>query len=373
MYTQCSHCSTLFRVTAQQIRQAAGMVRCCLCHQPFNALAALSEEPPPELTEYESTQAAKTPPPTPGIPHREVRSTVERSMAAPAPSREPVLETKAATHAGLVDVFADEPEGDVRVEAALADDSIDEAWRDEPVDPEFVLAPAEETEEESEESDLPLPLDEDVLEAVEAPGDDDLTDAVEPGLGAGSGEVEMDEPPPLRFVSPIDEEPPTPAGRGWIRFVAWGLGALVLVALLGFQYAYFMRDDLARNPTLRPWLSAMCSVAHCRLPLRRDLNQIKILRGRVLTEPGHPGVLMVRATLVNEAPFAQPYPQLRLTLMDINGNVTGRRWFAPSEYVADTVLRKQMGAGMPPKQPVAVRLELVDPGHNSENFEFDFR
>lgn len=370
MYTQCSHCSTLFRVTPQQLRQAAGMVRCCLCHQPFNALAALSEGPPPELTEYEAEQAAHAPG---AAASSRSRSTVERSMAAAAPSSQPVA--KAAVQAEPAETFVDgDSDADPRDEADFLDESLEDVWRDEALDPEFVLSSVDEPIDEVGASEVPVSADDDMLEAVDAPAQDGVDEEAGPVLEAAAGELTETEPLPVHFATPVEEVPPASSqGRGWARFVAWGIGALVLVVLLGVQYAYFMRDDLARYPNLRPWLSAMCSVAHCKLPLRRDLNQIKILRGRVLTEPNHPGVLLVRATLVNEAAFAQPYPQLRLTLMDINGNVTGRRWFAPAQYVADTVLRKQMGAGMPPKQPVAVRLELVDPGHNSENFEFDFR
>lgn len=50
MYTRCPHCSTIFRVTAAQLRAAFGEVSCGSCHTTFNALNALSDELP-ELTE----------------------------------------------------------------------------------------------------------------------------------------------------------------------------------------------------------------------------------------------------------------------------------------------------------------------------------
>lgn len=49
MYTQCTSCATLFRVTSRHLRVAGGMVRCCLCHETFNALLSLSDELPAGL------------------------------------------------------------------------------------------------------------------------------------------------------------------------------------------------------------------------------------------------------------------------------------------------------------------------------------
>ncbi|MCJ7591771.1 MAG: zinc-ribbon and DUF3426 domain-containing protein [Woeseiaceae bacterium] len=46
MYTQCPDCEIAFKVTADILKQAAGMVRCGGCGNAFNALAYLSEQMP---------------------------------------------------------------------------------------------------------------------------------------------------------------------------------------------------------------------------------------------------------------------------------------------------------------------------------------
>lgn len=46
MYTQCPECGIAFKVTADVLKQAAGMVRCGGCGDAFNALAFLSETMP---------------------------------------------------------------------------------------------------------------------------------------------------------------------------------------------------------------------------------------------------------------------------------------------------------------------------------------
>ena len=46
MFTQCPDCDTAFRVTAEVLKQAAGMVRCGRCGHAFNALEYLTETKP---------------------------------------------------------------------------------------------------------------------------------------------------------------------------------------------------------------------------------------------------------------------------------------------------------------------------------------
>ena len=44
VYTQCSKCETVFRLSAEALRAAGGQVRCGRCGEVFNALARLPEE-----------------------------------------------------------------------------------------------------------------------------------------------------------------------------------------------------------------------------------------------------------------------------------------------------------------------------------------
>src|SRR6267378_4424879 len=44
VYTQCSKCETVFRLSAEALRAAGGQVRCGRCGEVFNALARLAED-----------------------------------------------------------------------------------------------------------------------------------------------------------------------------------------------------------------------------------------------------------------------------------------------------------------------------------------
>src|ERR1700722_4895781 len=55
MFTVCSKCNLRLTVTATDLRAAQGYVRCGRCHNVFNALAALADDP------GRATEAASTP------------------------------------------------------------------------------------------------------------------------------------------------------------------------------------------------------------------------------------------------------------------------------------------------------------------------
>lgn len=44
MYTRCPHCTTIFQITAEQLRAAHGDIPCVTCKQPFDAVQSLSDD-----------------------------------------------------------------------------------------------------------------------------------------------------------------------------------------------------------------------------------------------------------------------------------------------------------------------------------------
>lgn len=162
-----------------------------------------------------------------------------------------------------------------------------------------------------------------------------------------------------------------PARRS--RRYGWLAGIVLLTASLGLQAAYVMRDDLAGEARWRPWLEAMCAVAGCELPLMRDVDAIRLVRGRVTEHPEIPGALVATAALVNDASFRQPYPLLQLSLLDNNQNISGERWFHPEDYLGDGAGRRDWTAGMAPGATTRVRLVLEDPGTGARQYIFDLR
>lgn len=158
--------------------------------------------------------------------------------------------------------------------------------------------------------------------------------------------------------------------RQWPRVLA--VMALVLLALL--QYGHFNSTRLAREATWRPFISSLCAVTGCPVPARRAPERMAIADRTVRAHPDVQGALEVDAVLVNRAPFAQPLPQVRLTLRALNGEVVGARWFVPEQYLA----AGQPGlagadAVLPPEATARLHLEVREPAQGAAGFEFAFR
>lgn len=159
----------------------------------------------------------------------------------------------------------------------------------------------------------------------------------------------------------------------WAATALWALGIVALLALLIAQYAYFMREDLARYAALRPALENLCAVvntlAPCEIPLRRDVSQIAMQEREVTAHPSVADALMASVILVNKAPFPQPYPSVELTLADTSGTIVAKRRFQPSEYLEKDAAIK---SGMAPGQVVPVLLELAAPSLDFQLASWDF-
>ncbi len=129
-------------------------------------------------------------------------------------------------------------------------------------------------------------------------------------------------------------------------------------------------NTLRLAPGLRPVVEDACARLGCVVPVARDLARLRIASRDVREHPRYRGTLLVNATLVNDAPFVQPWPVLELTLHDVAGRLLGRRRFRPGEYLDASIDR---GAGMPPGVPVYIVLEIAGGADTAVSFEFEFR
>ena len=147
--------------------------------------------------------------------------------------------------------------------------------------------------------------------------------------------------------------------------------ALLCVLSLLAQYAWFLPGDLtARYPMARPWVERFCAQAGCTLPLERAPQLVSLAHRDVRVHPKYEGALHIAATLVNKAPFSQPFPTIVFTLYNVNGQTIASRRFAPAQYLDREVA--DAPAMMPPLEPVKVVFELLAPEEAAVSFEFRF-
>ena len=349
MYTQCPQCNTVFRIHTHQLSQARGQVRCGICSHCFNALESLTEHldrfsvpPSPKIA------AAPAGEPSAHLAHEERLPQAE--AAATAPSFQAQEFAKPPQRGAAAAAFKAEtpPLAPVEKEAA----GFTAPW---------------ETATSARAADISPPPEQAVSSAIG--GAAEIAVPKEGGAAAiPAAERPISALPDLGIIA-AEPRPVTAAERpaGPLKTTLWAATNIVLIVVLLGQYAYFNRSDLAQYPELQPWLTRLCTVLACDAPLRRDVSRITLANRVVQSNPNHPNALLIDATLINDADFPQAYPLLEIRFSDLSNQLVAGRRFRPSEYLpADTALQ----AGMPPHQPVHIRLEIVDPGKDAVSFQF---
>jgi predicted Zn finger-like uncharacterized protein len=328
MYTRCPACHTLFRIQAQQLKAARGKVRCGQCQTTFDALTYLVSEE--ELSESERRTLAPA-----GKPDaRQWHLPFDEHQPKPVP-----VASQETTHSNSKSgqsEAAPSPQIEPQHEGARETEQVTTEPLPDNVPPGETAPAAQPLEEESAEFEQELPVS--VTESA---------------------------PVTPRYSLPEAEQlaPPSLLAR-----LGWTFATLLMVAMLAGQLIFAYRESLALDPRWRPWLEQACQVAGCTLPVQRDLASIEMVGRTVVSHPKYQNALLITATLLNKASFAQPYPQVELTMTDLDQKVVASRLFKPSEYLKDTPPNTLFAAG----GAVQLELEIADPGEEAVGFEFNF-
>lgn len=136
-------------------------------------------------------------------------------------------------------------------------------------------------------------------------------------------------------AAPDLNPPPRPSARAHTRVWPWVVIDLVLLLGLAGQWIYVHRDRLAVEPVLKPYVTRACARLPCGLHPPQELSAIQLSHVRVTAHPRFRHALQVRFTLINRAVFAQPYPDVQLSLLDAHGAVVARNVFPASAYAHD--------------------------------------
>jgi len=140
-----------------------------------------------------------------------------------------------------------------------------------------------------------------------------------------------------------------------------------LALLLALQLLLADRDHLAADARWRPLLANVCGALGCTLPPWREPGAFALLARDVRPHPSKPDVLRVTATFRNDARWPQPWPRIRLTLSDINGNAVATRDFDAREYLGNAPGQSELRSG----QSASIAMDVVESGSRSVAFDFD--
>ncbi len=392
MYTQCPQCATVFRINVGQLTQARGRVRCGVCQHDFNALELLSERldafsktggdvaaaarHPGDISDHAAPDTAESGAAT----HAQRQEDTLAESAAASDSRaeqQTTAENHGEVEAAVPQQAPENPLAPASAAPFLASLTEGEPAHDEhtgasastgftSVDPAPAhtlreIKPFSATEHERLGA---APWVNTGLAAANAP-------RREPTVSSVTESLPGDETAGISPIQPEarhDIETQAAGGGGWFKTLSWALANLALIAVLLGQYAYFNREEMAQYPELRPWLSGLCGLIACDVPLRKDASRIALTNRVVQSHPSHEHALLIDATLVNEAAFTQPYPVVELRFSDLNNNSVAGRRFRPYEYLPQGINIKQ---GMAPKEPLRFSLEIADPGKEAVSFQFN--
>jgi hypothetical protein len=165
------------------------------------------------------------------------------------------------------------------------------------------------------------------------------------------------------LFEPEPEEKGPLLSRQW----PWVAGVSALAVLLLLQVLHAERNELVRNPAFGPALAATYDFFGSSVLAPTDPTSYELRQWGAASDPKAANRLMLRASIVNRATYAQPLPLLRLSLQDRFGGTLHQRDIAPPDYLP--------GAGdaglLAPGERADVLIRIVDPGSEVVGFELD--
>ena len=327
--TTCTHCDSLFLVTAEQLEAAQGWAQCSVCGGAFNARSTLASEngdPLPVETVESEIEASSEP---------------ETVLPDPLPSKAPPADTQEGDPTLMPEAAPITQLGGIEARADQA-----------PLTSIILIDPdAEVTDDYG-----PLPVFS-ATPQIEG-GDRDAESVYGPKYTAPEAAPKASKPLFAPYPPAVPVKPGRRVARKPSRLATglWGLLSLVLVTALALQLTYFLRDYIAlKLPASRPALEAACAQLGCTLSLPKNAALMQIIGSDLQAEPSNANLLTLKLTLGNRAPYTQAWPVIVLTLTDTQDRPQARRSFAPSEYLAD---QKLLPLGIPAQSEHLLSLPL---------------
>ena len=414
MYTQCSHCETVFQLTAETLRAAGGQVRCGRCGEVFNALARLAEDAGAFSTAGESAAEG-----SPGESALEMEARADEILHSPTPKR-PAEPESASDGEGfasgdvefarlqLIEKFKPSRHDTPAPQRLAPPVTVPAAPPRSPAPKAKTVPPASAAESGKRASREVAPA---AAAAAKAPGtgaaaesgDDGALEftlppgelnrvfvdptVARPSSLAGAEAIAprarpADEEPAGERMGGLDvadhvrrdvlaglrqrhlEEPGAPVQPA-IQLAWSGAAAVLALALLG-QMIHENRAWLAAHGPLRGPLQSVYGALGVKVQPPLNLSAYQLRQWGVTGDPNAAGTLRLRASILNTSAQLQPYPLLRVTLANRFGTHVGARDFEPAEYLGRPIARL-----MTPGERADATLDIQDPGKDAEGFEID--
>jgi predicted Zn finger-like uncharacterized protein len=333
VFTQCSKCETVFKISADVLRAAGGQVRCGRCGEVFNALARLAED-------SGGFAAGESPLEMEARADSILESVGALNVVQPVANDDEEIAPPGIEIAQLQILDADTEDLDRSMEFTLPPGELDRIF----VESKIRATPVPQPESPSQPELPPHP------ESADVEPEDVRRDML----------AEFEPPESLLGNSGF------PSAQR--RQLMWLSAAIVSALLLIAQVMHQNREWFAAHShgPFGAGVRALYGAMGAPLPAPANLSAYQLRQWGVTGDPDANGTLRVRASILNAAAQLQPYPLLRVTLADRFGKGIGARDFEPAEYLGKPTARL-----LTPGERVDATLEILDPGKNAEGFEID--
>lgn len=366
--TRCPKCNTVFQVNEEQLKRYSGVVRCGVCHTPFNGIDHLigrlsRSEPdsaPPKaeniLSSAVSSDIAQIKPEEQG----KIRAR-DTSSSDSAPFSEEINEDNGNTavnealkaqEAALKESF------EKQIQSISLDLNLSSSDKDKPESairaPEITLAgdvtgkPADSVPSHADigkkEPFLPTgPVKDDIAPAI-------IVDVPEKGTDNQASAEEL-----AKIVEKKKK-------RSRFSQFLWGIGTLLLLALAGLQGIYHYSEEItAWWPPSEELVNTTCELLSCpvKVPVKKPVLSIETAAPEKLENLADQYTQNI--TMSNNSPNLQIWPVLVMELTDLDNKVLLRRTFQPEEYLPEEA---GTAKGLAPESGITFKMTF-EFAHNS--------
>lgn len=332
LVTRCPNCSTSFNVLEEHLKMAHGKVRCGSCMYVFSAMEFMVQDNVPTL------KAAP------------INTNADQSIK-PAQRKEDIVTQATPNPDPSTDVVFDEDD-----EAFTQEVEID------------ISTPS--TNNDTKTKKEPFFNSED-LENLEH---EEVCYAEVSAFTKDHSKIIADEHTRTQILNSLNTEPPEFRRSRIVSriyyLLRWSILIAIAIAGLAAQFAWFNKDSLAQDPTLRPFLEQLCKQAQCNLPPAIDLTNIRNDHHVLRDHPTTKNKILVNAIISNHAVFEQPFPTIQIIFKDTSNRSIANYYIQPSQYLKGEMAGK---SSMPLKSPVHIAFELPNPGNIATGHEIYFR
>lgn len=347
--TRCPACQTQFFVTDAQLSKHNGKVRCGQCMHVFDAKAHFAETDttPDEAVAIEQAE--------PVI--EESYTPIPAQLDSPATPTWPSIDALLPDNDPLNHLISNPSQDEIAeiVELSATRDEID-AFTAETASTENVIAQKNKRSSQTDIDDrILIDDDDDFKDSHDTDGAqvNQLNDITKLTFVADNQAGYFDD---LSKISQRDAKKSIKKPRLWL----WLSGALVLLLVAIAQSVYFLRNEIAiYYPNLKPYLVQACERLSCSVNLPKQIEFIVIDDSDMQEDESYAGLMRLSSSLINKATFNQAYPNLELTLTDVDDNPILRRIFKPSEYLPSS---RNIASGFSAGDEVKIKLAITTQG-----------